>query len=83
MLEIVHNFEGIFLSQRKYTLVIIAEIGLLVSKPASFSMEQHHLLRPCFSDPAWYRRLVGHLIYLLITRPDLLMVSKILPKIIQ
>lgn len=68
-----------FLSQRKYALDIINEVGLLASKPVSTPMEVNHkLLRdekestsPLCVDPARFRRVVGRLVYLTITRPDL------------
>lgn len=74
-IEVARNPEGIFLSQRKYTLDILNEVGLLGSKPASFPMEQQHNLAkatwPLLEDPERYRHLIGRLIYLLTTRPDL------------
>ena len=74
-IEIARNPEGIFLSQRKYALDIITEVGLLGSKPASTPLEQNHKLGLSTSDfltnTQQYRRLVGRLIYLLTTRPDL------------
>lgn len=64
-----------FLSQRKYALDIINEVGLLGSKPMTTPMEVNHgLLRdesPLCKEPARFRRLVGRLVYLTITRPDL------------
>lgn len=66
-LEVARNDEGIFLSQRKYALDIIAEVGLLGSKHASFPMEQHQLAIDTsffLAEPSRYRRLVGCLIYL-------------------
>lgn len=36
-IEVARNNEGIFLYQRKYTLDIVSETGLLGAKPASFS----------------------------------------------
>lgn len=48
---------------------------MLGSRPSQFPMEQHHRLSTSTSatltDPAQYRRLVGRLIYLTITRPEL------------
>ncbi|XP_020272445.1 uncharacterized protein LOC109847624 [Asparagus officinalis] len=53
----------------------VTETGLLGSKPASVPIEEnHHLalsLEPIFSEPTRYRRLVGKLIYLTLTRPEL------------
>ena len=64
-----------FLSQRKYVLDIVGETGLLGSKPAGTPMEQNHKLAsddgPMFSDPGQYRRLIGRLVYLAISRPEL------------
>ncbi|CAM8954310.1 unnamed protein product [Rhodiola kirilowii] len=74
-IEISRLPSGLFLSQRKYTLDILSEVGLLAAKPCGFPMEQHHQLvvstSPPLSDPERYRRLVGRLIYLTITRPEL------------
>ena len=74
-IEVARNPTGIFLSQRKYVLDIISEAGLLGAKPAPFPLEPNHQLALAeglyFSDPAKYRRLVGRLIYLSATRPEL------------
>lgn len=74
-IEVARNSEGIFLCQRKYTLDIISEASLLGAKPASFPLEQHHQLArstsPLLSDVEQYRCLVGRLIYLAFTRPDI------------
>ncbi|KAL1206309.1 Retrovirus-related Pol polyprotein from transposon TNT 1-94 [Cardamine amara subsp. amara] len=82
-IEICRSPEGLFLSQRKYSLDLLTETGKLGSKPAKTPLEDGYkvrrkgekgqedpLDRP-FEDPAQYRRLVGKLIYLTITRPDL------------
>ncbi|CAH9071582.1 unnamed protein product [Cuscuta epithymum] len=74
-IEVARSTDGIFLCQRKYILDIISEAGLLGAKPSSFPMEQNHSLGlatgELLADPESYRRLVGRLIYLSFTRPDL------------
>ena len=58
-IEVARNSEGIFLCQRKYTLDIIAETGLLGSRPVGFPMEQNHTLAlakgPLLANPERYR----------------------------
>lgn len=63
------------LTQHKYTLDIISDVGLLGSKQVVTPMELHHKLAldlsPFLRDTVKYRRFVGRLIYLSITRPDI------------
>ncbi|XP_074306310.1 uncharacterized protein LOC141641553 [Silene latifolia] len=74
-IEVARNSEGIFLNQRKYALDIVSEAGLLGAKPVATPIEQHHQLGLAtgafVSDVEAYRRLVGRLVYLAVTRPDL------------
>ncbi|XP_021768620.1 uncharacterized protein LOC110732942 [Chenopodium quinoa] len=74
-IEVARSPEGIFLSQRKYALDILTEAGMLVCKPIDTPMEQNHRLAHAsgdlFAQPKQYRRLVGHLVYLLVTRQEL------------
>ncbi|XP_021737709.1 uncharacterized protein LOC110704229 [Chenopodium quinoa] len=74
-IEVAHSKSGLFLCQRKYTLDIVSEAGLLGAKPSGFPIEQSHKLSlasgELLENPESYRRLVGRLIYLSVTRPDL------------
>ncbi|CAH9116972.1 unnamed protein product, partial [Cuscuta epithymum] len=74
-LEIARGEKGIFLCQRKYVLDILDETGLSGAKPVTFPMPQNHGLQAAegslFSEPDRYRRLVGKLIYLTFTCPDI------------
>ncbi|CAH9079365.1 unnamed protein product, partial [Cuscuta epithymum] len=86
-IEVARGADGIFLCQRKYILDIISEAGLLGAKPSSFPMEQNHSLAlvtgDLLADPESYRRLVGRLIYLSFTRPDLAYSVHILSQFMQ
>ena len=78
-LEVVRTSEGIHISQRKYTSEIIEQTGMLGCKPAINPIIQNHKLRPFeegskdepIRNPTQYRKILGKLIYLTITRPDI------------
>ncbi|XP_068477328.1 uncharacterized mitochondrial protein AtMg00810-like [Phaseolus vulgaris] len=65
----------IYMSQRKYALDILQDTGFTGARPNKFPMEQYLKLTPddgeLLKDPVKYRRLVGQLIYLTVTRPDI------------
>ncbi|GJT27629.1 retrovirus-related pol polyprotein from transposon RE2 [Tanacetum coccineum] len=86
-IEVAQNSEGIFLCQGKYALYIISEAGLLGAKPANIPLEQHHHLALAdgeeMRDPERYRRLVGRLIYVTITRPKLSYCVHVLSQFMQ
>lgn len=74
-IEVAHSRNGIFISQHKYVLDLLNETGILGCKPAETPVEQHHKLGECPEDVAVdkgsYLRLVGRLIYLSHTMPDI------------
>ena len=75
VIEVTRSKQGIFLSQRKYVLDLLFEVGLLHYKPADTSIVQNHKLGEYSNhvptNKERYQRLVGKLIYLSHTRPDI------------
>ena len=72
--EVMRSKHEIFLSQRKYVLDLLSETVKLGAKLFSSPMAPGvHLTREgeLFEDPEKYRRLVGKLNYLIITRPNI------------
>ncbi|XP_031279180.1 uncharacterized protein LOC116137640 [Pistacia vera] len=84
-IEIARSSARISLSQRKYVLEIIYDSGLSGCKPSIIPVEQNTKLTtqeydsgisssendPPLEDPTKYQRLVGRLIYLTMTHPDI------------
>ncbi|RVW91347.1 Retrovirus-related Pol polyprotein from transposon RE2 [Vitis vinifera] len=74
-IEIAQSSSGVVLSQRKYALDILEETGKLDCKPVDTPMDPNVKLAPGqgepLGDPGRYRRLIGKLNYLTITRPDI------------
>lgn len=74
-MEIARNREGISVSQRKYVLDLLKETGMLGCKPADTPMDPNvklgSLKESIPVDRGRYQRLVGKLIYLSHTRPDI------------
>lgn len=71
--EVIRSNNGIFLCQRKYILDLLTETGKLGVKPQTTLLIPNFKLLPdeeLFDNLGRYRRLVGKLNYLTITRPD-------------
>ena len=74
-IEVARSKQGIFLSQRKYILDLLTEVGLLDCKPAYTPIIPNHKLgeypNQVPTDKGTYQRLVSKLIYLSHTRHDI------------
>ena len=74
-IEVYRSDKGIFLSQRKYALDLLQETSMLACQLADTPVEEG--LKLCVEtnqvpvDKGRYQRLVGRLMYLAHTRPDL------------
>lgn len=74
-IEIDRSEKGFFLSQKKYTKDLIHEYGMQNSKPLRLPVDGQVKLTADLGDdlpnPTEYQQLIGKLIYLVITRPDI------------
>lgn len=73
-IEVDRSSSGIFISQSKYTLDLLKEYGMINVKPLRLPMDSQlkltHDKGVPMPDPSKYQKLIGKLIYLTITRPD-------------
>jgi hypothetical protein len=73
--EIAQSTVGISLCQHKYVLDILSDTGHLAANPFAFPMESNTKFSTSdgelLDDPKFYRMLIGRLLYLTITCPDL------------
>ncbi|GJT05540.1 cysteine-rich receptor-like protein kinase 8 [Tanacetum coccineum] len=86
-LEVCRSSQGIFISQHKYTRELFKEEGVLNNKAYKLPMDPNLKLQvdisTPLSDPEVYRRAIGKLIYLTITRPDICYTVQLLSQFMQ
>ncbi|XP_071728975.1 uncharacterized mitochondrial protein AtMg00810-like [Rutidosis leptorrhynchoides] len=74
-IEVLRSQHGIFICQKKYVLDFLAETGMVYCKPADTPMIPNQKLymedEAELADKGQYQRMVGKLIYLAHTRPDI------------
>ena len=74
-IEVAYSTQGIFIFQQKYVIDLLEETGKIVCKPISSPMDPNHKLGEAKEEPMvdkiLYLRLVGRLIYLAHTRPNI------------
>ncbi|XP_062113202.1 uncharacterized mitochondrial protein AtMg00810-like, partial [Humulus lupulus] len=73
--EIARKQDNLFLSQRKYTLQLLEDTGYTGSKPSKTPMDPKLKLNnedgELIANPSQYRQLIGRLLYLTLSRPDI------------
>ena len=83
----VRSKQGIELSQRQYILNLLTTTSMLGSKPPGSPMDPNVVLddtlRPKFEDTKRYKSLIGKLIYLTVTRPDITFAVSVLSQYMQ
>nr|GFB00156.1 retrotransposon protein, putative, Ty1-copia subclass [Tanacetum cinerariifolium] len=79
-LQVKQKKDGIFISQDKYVAEILRKFGLTEGKPASTSIDTE---KPLLKDPDGedvdvhtYRSMIGSLMYLTSSRPDIMFACK-------
>uniref|UniRef100_A0A2N9G735 Reverse transcriptase Ty1/copia-type domain-containing protein n=1 Tax=Fagus sylvatica TaxID=28930 RepID=A0A2N9G735_FAGSY len=74
-LEVSSDSTGYYLSQAKYASDLLSRAGLIDTKVVSIPLEMNARLTPLdgtpLSDATLYHQLVGSLVYLTVTRPDI------------
>jgi hypothetical protein len=74
-IEVIQSPKGIWLLQRQYALNKLSKHGMTRCKPISIPLEQNVKLSAyegdLVEDTTTYRRIIGSLIYMTITRLDL------------
>ena len=74
-LEVSSDSTGYYLSQAKYASDLLSHVGLTKTKVVSTPLEMNARFTPLdgtpLNDATLYRQLIGSLVYLTVTRPDI------------
>jgi hypothetical protein len=74
-IEVIKTPKGIWLLQQQYALDMLSKYGMVGCKPISVPLDQNGKLSAdageVLEDAIMYRKIVGNLIYMTITRPNL------------
>ncbi|GKV39929.1 hypothetical protein SLEP1_g47623 [Rubroshorea leprosula] len=83
-LEIKQCGNGIFLSQKKYAQDMMKKFNMGYSKPISTPLVLNCKMSKndgsAYVDASWYRSIIGSLLYLTATRPDIMFVASLLSR---
>jgi hypothetical protein len=86
-IEVIQSPKGIWLLQRQYALNKLSEYGMTRCKPISIPLEQNVKLSAnegdLVEDTTMYKRIVGSLIYMTITKPHLNYAVKVVSQFMQ
>jgi len=83
-MEILQTDQGVFIHQGKYAKSLLSKFGLDDCKPVSIPLATGEKLKKLdeseLADEGLYRRIVGSLLYLTATRPDLMYAASLLSR---
>ncbi|XP_071688419.1 uncharacterized mitochondrial protein AtMg00810-like [Rutidosis leptorrhynchoides] len=86
-LDVSRSAQGVFVSQQKYTMDLLKKNGVLNCRPYKLPLDPNIKLQADLGtplkDPELYRRLIGKLIYLTITRPAICYSVQLLSQFMQ
>ena len=81
---ILQTDQGVFIHQSKYAKSLLSKFGLEDCKPVSISLATSEKLKKVdgseLADEGLYRKIVGSLLYLTATRPDLMYATSLLSR---
>ena len=74
-LEITHSIDRHYITQAKYAFELLSQVGLTNIKTVDIPIKLNVYLTPSggkpLSNPSLYKHLVGSLVYLIVTHPDI------------